>query len=395
MKIMKLWLCSVLLMALSLGSAQDITVWTHFGDNDLSWLQQEAAAFEAAFGVSVNIVRVDLEEITQRMLLSAPQGEAADLIIPIPHDQLGEMAAGGVLADMGQYASDGELADLSEQARLAFTFGGTLFGLPMYVEGPALIYNTDLLPELPETFEAFLEQVQDLGDDTDGFMYDITNFYFSYVFINSQGGYVFGRDDSGSLEPSNIGLANEGAARGVSIMHSLRFDYDLIPEGVNSEVAEGLFADGRLAAIFSGPWTIGNFNNAGIPLAVAPIPPMADGTTFQGFMGVQGVLMNEFSQSKTDAANFAKFLTRADAQVSLARLSGRIPSSQAAAADVADDPVIAGFAAALAEADPMPNIPEMGRVWEPMANALELIMQDPNADIAATLQQAVAQIMGN
>jgi arabinogalactan oligomer / maltooligosaccharide transport system substrate-binding protein len=383
-----------LLIAMSTSLAQ-ITVWTHFGDNDLTWLEAEASAFEAIFGVPVTITRIDLGEITQRMLLSAPQGEAADLIIPIPHDQLGEMAAGGVLADMGQYASDSELADLTEQARLAFTFGGSLFGLPMYVEGPALIYNTDLMPDLPDTFEAFLERAQSLEDgDTAGFMYDINNFYFSYVFINSLGGYVFARED-GSLNPADVGLASEGAVAGVSLMHDLRYEYELVPAGSNSEVAEGLFADGRLGAIFSGPWTIGNFRNAGVPLAVAPIPATADGTTFSGFMGVQGVLMNEFSENKTDAANFAKFLTRADAQVALARSSGRIPSSLTAANEVADDPVIAGFAVALADAEPMPNIPQMGRVWEPMANALELIMADPNAEIEATLEQAVTQITEN
>lgn len=383
------------LIALGLASAQ-ITIWTHFGDADLAWLQNEAASFEAAFGVPVNIVRVDLGEITQRMLLSAPEGEAADLVVPIPHDQLGEMAIGGVLADMSSYATPAYLADLNEQARLAFTFNGRLFGLPMYVEGPALIVNTDLVTDIPQTFEEMIATAQALTtSDTFGFLYDIGNFYFSYVWIHSLGGYVFGRDAIGNLVPTDIGLANEGAIAGVQLAKDLRFTHNLIPTGVDYGVADGLFIDGALGMIYNGPWAIANYRNAGINLKVMPIPPTADGVEFSGFMGVQGILMNEFSRNKIDAANFAKWITRPEAQVALAELSGKIPASMSAAEQVADDPVIAGFAAALANAEPMPNIPQMGNVWGPMGDALTVILGDANSNVSQVLQQAVSQITGN
>ena len=119
----RLMIAALLLGAGFLGtgvtSAQGITVWSHFGETDLEWLQGEAASFEAAFGVPVQITRVELSELKQKMLLAAPQGEAADLIVTLPHDQLGELAAGGVLADMSQFATEDYLADLSEQARLS------------------------------------------------------------------------------------------------------------------------------------------------------------------------------------------------------------------------------------------------------------------------------------
>jgi len=97
---------------------------------------------------------------------------------------------------------------------------------------------------------------------------------------------------------------------------------------------------------------------------------------------------------KVEAANFAKWLSRRDAQISMARLSGRIPASVSALEVVVDDPIIAGFGQALLTSEPMPNIPEMGAVWGPMGNALTVLSDDPAADPAAVLDQAVRQIKG-
>lgn len=395
---MKHLLFTLLVTALfGLAAAQQpLSVWTHWGDSDLEFLQRQADSFEAAFGVPVEITRIELGEIKQKMLLSAPQGEAACLLVPIPHDQLGEMAAGGVLADMTSYATPSYLDDLSEQARLAFTFSGKLFGLPLYVEGPALILNTALVPEAPMSYEDLIAKAQALTDgDTFGFLYDDKNFYFSYNWINSFGGYVFGRDAQGNLDPSDIGLANEGAVQGAEEIKKLQYDYGLIPPGTDTAVAEGLFNDGSLGMIYDGPWAVPNMRAAGIDIQVMPIPATESGTEFSGFMGVQGILMNQFCENKTAAANFAKWITRPDAQVELAQLSGRIPSSQAAAQEMADDPVISGFAAALANAVPMPNIPEMGNVWGPMGDALALILDNPDSNVSDALSGAVQQIRGN
>lgn len=395
---MRKLLASLLLaLASSVAFGQGITVWTTFAEQSLEWLQAETASFSAAFGVDVDVVRLDLGELRQQVLLSAPQGQAGDLFVGVPHDQIGELAVGGVLADMTTYATSNYLADLSEQARLAYTFGGKLFGLPMFVEGPALIVNTDLVPELPATYEEMLARAQELTseeEDTYGFLFDISNFYFAYAWLHTPGGYVFGRDANGNLDPNDVGLANEGAIQGAQNLRDLRHDLGLIPAGVDANVPNGLFLDGALGFIYNGPWAIPEYVDAGVPVTVMPIPPLADGTPWSGFMGVQGVLLNQFSANRVDAANLAKWLVRPDAQVSLAELSGRIPASSAALERVSDDPVIAGFGQALLDSEPMPNIPEMGGVWQPMANALSVIIESDTVDIPATLEQAVREIKG-
>jgi len=384
--------------ALALAGAafgQTLTVWTTFQDQSLDWLREQAASFSEGFGVDVEIVRLDVNELKQQALLSAPQGEAGDVFVGVPHDQIGEMAVGGVLADMTGYATAGYLQDLSEQARLGYTVNGRLYGLPMFVEGPALVINNDLVTEVPQTYDAMLDVAQELTTaDTFGFMFDDVNFYFAYAWLKTHGGYVFGRDASGSLVPSDVGLANEGAVAGANALRALRFERGLIPSGTNFEVANGLFVDGALAMIYTGPWSIPQYRDAGLDVSVVPVPPLADGTPFSGFMGVQGALVNQFSELKVEAANFAKWITRTDAQVSLARLSGRIPASVSALQQVQDDPIIAGFGEALLNAEPMPNIPEMGAVWQPMGNALTVLLEDESADTSATLGGAVEEILG-
>ena len=42
----------------------------------------------------------------------------------------------------------------------------------------------------------------------------------------------------------------------------------------------------------------------------------------------------------------------------------------------------------------MPNIPEMGSVWTPMANALSVILEDEGSDPSAALTRAVDEILG-
>ncbi len=374
---------------------QTLTVWTTFQDQSLDWLREQAASFTAGFGVDVEIVRIEVNELKQQALLNAPQGEAGDVFVGVPHDQIGEMAVGGILADMTGYATAAYLDDLSEQARLGYTVRGRLYGLPMFVEGPALVVNNDLVAEVPDTYEATMQLAAELTTaDTFGFMFDINNFYFSYAWLHSYGGYVFGRDASGSLVPSDVGLDNEGASQGAEALKELRFDLELIPSGTNFDVANGLFVDGALAMIYTGPWSISQYEEAGLDVSVVPVPPLADGTPFSGFMGVQGALVNQFSDLKVEAANFAKWLTRTDAQVSLARLSGRIPASKSALAQVQEDPIIAGFGAALLNAEPMPNIPEMGDVWTPMGNALTTITESAGSDVSSTLVSAVDQILG-
>ncbi len=383
----------IYLTFLNLALAQSLTVWTQFEGTDLEWLQNEAASFEALLGVPVQITPISLGEMKQKLLVEETP-EAADLFLPITHSEIYAMATAGVLANMNSYATQEYLEDLSKQARLAFVIDDNLFGLPMYVEGPALIINTNLVPEPPNTFEDFIETAEALtAGSSYGFLYDIGNFYFSYAWLSGYGGYIFAQDENGNLNPKDVGLTNEGAIRGGTIIKDLRHKHGLIPEGIDYGVSDRLFLDSHLAMTYNGPWAVANYQLANLNVAIKPLPTTQDGVSFNGFMSVEGILMNELSENKVDAANFAKWLTRPIAQVALSEYSGKIPASQSAVSEVRiSNPVVADFAEALENATPIPNIREMGNVWGPMDKALRTILESPESDVAKALNVAAKEV---
>lgn len=62
---MKKFLIVLLVMLVSAGAAfgQSLTVWTTFQDQSLDWLREQAASFTAGFGVDVDIVRLEVNEL--------------------------------------------------------------------------------------------------------------------------------------------------------------------------------------------------------------------------------------------------------------------------------------------------------------------------------------------
>lgn len=375
--------------------AQEITVWTPFTGTDLEWLQNQKSSFESLFGASVKITSLSLREIKSKILLGKSENEVVDVILPIAHNDIEAMVAQNLLVDMTSYATEEYLADLNEQTRLAFMLNSGLFGLPLYVEGPALIINTSLVTNPPSTFESFIETAKTLTNgSTYGFLYDISNFYFSYVWLSGYGGYVFARDSNGNLDPQNIGLATPEAIEGAKVLQDLRYKHGLIPAGIDYSTADQLFFENTLAMIYNGPWAIANYQAAGLNLTVRALPATKNGNSFKGFMSVQGVVINNFSKNKIYAANLAKWLTRPAAQISLAEHSSKIPSLQSVAAEIAlKKPIVAEFSRALEKAIPIPNISTMGKVWGPMDKAMQTILESPDSDVSQTLKQATEKIL--
>jgi arabinogalactan oligomer/maltooligosaccharide transport system substrate-binding protein len=369
-----------------------LTVWTHYGGPELAWLKQTAASFARSSGTQIDVVEVPFGDIQNKFILGAPQGQAADLVVSIPHDWVGAMAAAGVLEPMGRYATRGFIQDLSEVAVEALTFRNQLFALPMFAESVALIYNRKLVREAPKTWDEFLKIAQDNTRGTSfGFLYDLGNPYFNYGWFTAYGASVFGRTAQG-VDASQVRLGGDAGNRAVSFIRDLRFRHRLIPEGVDYGVADSAFKEGALAMILNGPWAIGEYKKANIDFGIAPMPNPPGGQQWRPFVGVQGVAMNAYSRNKAAAANFAKLLVTTQNQVAFNRAGGRLPVSMRAVQQLRNDPVVVGFSATIALGSPMPNIPEMGKVWGPWGNALSQAVQRGDTDVPRIVAAMVEEI---
>ncbi|GBF08176.1 ABC-type maltose transport system, periplasmic component, malE [Deinococcus aerius] len=386
------------LMSLALAgtaSASTLTVWSHFTDAaELSWLRAQADAFGKATGNKVSIVSVPLDQIPDKLIQSAPKGQGPDMVVTLPQDRLGQLAAAGVVEPMDKYVVS--KTDLDRTAVQAMTYRGRLFGLPMFAESVALIYNKKLVPRAPTTWNEFISVAQkNTGNGKFGFLTDLGNAYANYGFFSAYGSYIF-KNNGGTLNVQDVGISNAGALKAVSLMNDLRYKYKLVPEGVSADAAKSAFVGGRLAMVVTGPWDMGDIKKAGIDYGITTIPAPPGATGKWGpFVGVQGVVLNAYSKNKTLAAQFAKALVTSPAQFAFNQAGGRIPVSLAARTRLKADPVVTGFGKAISAGTPMPNVPEMGAVWGPWGNAVAQSVQKPGPNYTSILSAALKEIKGN
>ena len=386
------------LMTLALASsasAATLTVWSHFTNADeVAWLRAQTAAYTKATGNQVNIVSMPLDQIPDRLIQSAAKGQGPDLVVSLPQDRLGQLATAGVIAPMDRYVWSA--SDLDRAVTQAMTYKGKLLALPMFAESVALVYNKKLVPKAPSTWNEFLRVAQqNTRDGRFGFLTDLSNAYVNYGFFSAYGGYIF-KNNGGTLDVKNIGLANAGSKQAASFLNDLRFKHNLVPEGLTPDAAKSAFVEGRLAMIVTGPWDMGDIKKAGIDYGITTMPtPPGAASRWSPLVGVQGIVMNAYSKDKVAAGRLAQALVTSTAQVSFNRAGGRIPVSSKARTQLKTDPVVAGFGKAISVGTPMPNVPEMGAVWGPWTTAVTQSTEAAAPDYTSILVGAVTEIRKN
>ncbi|GHF81831.1 sugar ABC transporter substrate-binding protein [Deinococcus ficus] len=391
---MKKALTILSLALLGNASAATLTVWTHFGTSELQWLKDQAAAYAKASGNKVDIVSVPFDNIPDKLIQSAPKGQGPDIIVTLPQDRLGQLAAAGVIEPMDKYVTS--RSDFDKTALSAMTYQGKLFAIPMFAEAVAVVYNKKLVPKAPTTWAEFLKTAQALQTGGNyGFLADLGNAYMNYGIVSAYGGYVF-KNNNGTLNVKDVGLSNAGADKASAFLNDLRYKYNLVPEGVSGDAASSAFTQGRLGMFLTGPWSMGDIKKAGINYGIIPFPtpPGATGK-WSPFVGVQGTMMSAYSKNKVAAAAFAKRISSADAQVAFNKAGGRIPVSLAARTKLKSDPIVAGFGKTISMGTPMPNVPQMGAVWGPWSNAIAQSVAKPNQNYSQILDKAVQEINSN
>src|SRR5687768_7502193 len=180
-----------------------LTLWVHEGA--VAAVEKVSADFTAKYNVQVSVQQVGFGDIRDQLKLAGPAGEGPDIIVGA-HDWLGELVQNGLLEplDLGAKA---EMID--PVALQAFTYDGKVYGLPYGLEAIALMYNKDLVPTPPTTWEelkTIAKQLQDEKKVDQGYILQSGDPYHAYPIITGFGGYVFGRDAEGNYNPKDVGL---------------------------------------------------------------------------------------------------------------------------------------------------------------------------------------------
>lgn len=354
-------------------------------------IETAAETFTAETGAEVEVVTKNFEDIRADFLAQVPTGEGPDLTIGA-HDWLGSLIVNGVVDTVDLGATVDEFEDVAIEA---MTYDGQLYGLPYAQETVALIRNTELAPDpVPATWDEMIAAGEETGADlpfvinTAGADGDA---YTYYAFQTSFGAPVFEQNADGSYT-TEIGMGGDGgyayaewlAENGQGGEGQLSTDWTY-------DIANQEFADGNAPYTVAGPWAIPTYTDAGIDVAVEPVPAAGDETAAP-FVGVQGFYLSAQSENKLLATSFlTNYMATPEAMQAMYDADPRIPALTATAEAVAEDPIVAGFLAASQNGAPMPSIPEMGDVWDHW-NAAEAALIAGDAEPEAAWDKMLADL---
>lgn len=360
-----------------------------------------AERFGEAHGITVKVESIPNEDLQDNFVTAHQAGSPPDLVVGA-HDWTGNLVRNGAI-DPVQLPQ--EVADGFEQVALdAVTFEGQLYGVPYAMENLVLFRNTDLAPEAPDTIEELIKEGKKLKES--GKVEEIMSLqvgsegdaYHIYPLYTSAGGYLFGKDDEGNLDPSDMGVGSESSIKAFEKIAELGEKGEgALKRSIDSQNAGPLFNEAKTAFLISGPWAIADMKEAGIPYEISPVPGFANGDEARPFIGVQAFFVASGGANKVFAQEFAtNFVTETELAVALYEADSRPPALTAALEKVsADDPDLLKIVEAGANGDPLPAIPEMAAIWGPFGQAeAAVIAGEDVAEAVKAAGEAISEQIG-
>jgi len=368
------------------ASAGAVTVWVDAERVDA--LQGAADAYTEETGVEVELVGKDNATIKDDFIQQVPTGRGPDITMGA-HDWLGELSTNGVVAplELGDSAS-GYL----DVAITASTYDGTVYMLPYAVENIAVLRNADIIPEASTSFDDMIAKGLAAGL-TQPFVVEQGaegNPYHLYPFQTAFDAPVFGSDDNG-YNAEDLQLGSAGGEQFAAWLSSQgKNGTAVFNTDIDGAIAKENFLNGTSAFWLTGPWNVGSAVDAGINVAIDPVPSPT-GEVAQPFAGVKGFFLSSESENAVAATDFlVNYLGTEEVQLELFEAGNILPALKSAADTASSDPIIEGFATVGADAVPMPAIPAMGSVWEYWGIAQAEVIN--GADPTTTWQKLAADV---
>jgi len=348
-----------------------IRIWT---DKDRKTaVEQVAAEWAGTRGVRVEVVEKDFGKI--RDDLKTVQLETAADVIVGAHDWIGQLAADGLIQPLSP--SKAIRAQFPGYALDSFSYGTAvkrLYGAPVALENVGLIVNTKLA-KVPTSFADLEKQALAFKKKASGNLALAVpqgaagDAYHMYPFFSGLGGYIFGVNRAGNLDPSDIGVANKKFLANAATIDRWNKN-GFLNSKIDYGVAKDSFLKGKAAFWLTGPWEADTLRKSGLSFKIVQIPTIESKAV--PFLGVQGFMVTKYATAH-GVESLAKdlvagFMMRPAGQFALASANGRYPANTVAGKTVKNT-ILAQFGKAGAGGVPMPNIPQMSSVWAELGTA--------------------------
>jgi arabinogalactan oligomer / maltooligosaccharide transport system substrate-binding protein len=400
----RMWALLGMLAALAAVLAAQATA-AHKAVNLVIWTDSDRAAavtkvagdWAAKNGATVKVVTKNFGDIRDN-LGTVAAADAPD-VITAAHDWTGQLAANGLVQPL--YPSAAVKKQFPAYTLNAFSYGTAvkkLYGIPAAVENIGLVVNTKLV-KAPKTF-AQLESSALAQKKKAHLSFGIAvqqgsggDAYHMYPFFSGLGGYIFGTNKAGNLDPSDIGVASTTLIKNAGLINKWNKE-GLISSKVDGATAQNAFLKGQAAYWITGPWNADTLKKSGLTFKVMQVPAIVKPSV--PFLGVQGFMVTKFAEghgvggAATDLVT--NYFASASAQSELAAANGRPPANSTAKSS---DPVLAQFSAASKGGVPMPNIPQMNSVWGDLGQAWVKSTKGSGATPAAVAFKTAARAIAN
>src|SRR5699024_2635514 len=272
----------------SKNSEYDLLVWEDVEKSE--GIEDAIQKFEEENDVTIKVVEETYAQQIEKLRLDGPAGTGPD-VLTMPNDQIGTAVIEGLIEELN--VEEDITSIYTDVAMDSQIVEGKIYGLPKSVETTVLFYNKDIVSEdeLPETLDDWYDLSKDLtNDDNFGLLALFDQIYYANSVLSGYGGYIFGEDENGDYDPSDIGLNNDGAIEGAELMQKF-YTEKLFPSGIIGEqgiqVLDSLFSEGKAAAVISGPWNVEPFSDAGINYGVTKLPELSNGENMSSFNNVK------------------------------------------------------------------------------------------------------------
>ncbi len=376
------------------GGDADLLVWTDSLKIDA--VKKVADTFGEANGITVKVQAIS-EDLQGSFVTADAAGNGPDVVVGA-HDWIGNLVQNGAIDPLN--LTPDELSGYSEKAVQATTYDGKLYGVPYGVEALALYRNKDVVPDEPATMDdaiaageaavksgkvesALNLPVGELGDA-----------YHMEPILTSFGGYIFSYDDATGYDAQDVGIGKDGSIKAAQEISKLA-KAKVLRTSISGDNSIALFTSGKAAYLISGPWALADVKKAGFDYGIQPVPGFDGQDAAAPFMGAQAFMVAANGKNKDIAQEFVNNgVNSEDAMMTLYE-GTQLPPAMTAVQDQVDDPDLAVFTDAANAAAPMPAIPAMASVWEPLGKAYSAIVsgKDPVATIKSageTINKAIA-----
>ena len=263
-------------------AAADLVIWAD--EKKADSLAEIVKTWGDEQGITVAVQTV-ANELQSSFITANQAGNGPDIVLGA-HDWIGNMVQNGSIAPVT--ISDDAKSNFAQVALDAITFDGQYYGMPYSVETLALYVNKALTTVTePATIEQLVEAGKAAGTEAvlslpvgeKGDAYHMQPLY------TSGGGYLFGKNSDGSLNPDDLGVGAEGSIAAAKKIGELGTD-GVLKTSITDANAISIFTDGKAPYLVSGPWALSDVQASGIDYSVVKVPGFEGMGEARAFAGV-------------------------------------------------------------------------------------------------------------